>query len=152
MAYWSDHASEPHNTTAPKGPQMEAHENSAAVVAAYEAFGRGDVTSVVAMNTPDAVWMIHTSPAAPYNGERKGLESIGALFGIISDTVDITQFHMAPIASEGDVVVAVGRQTYTVKRTGKTASGAMVHVFTFNSDGKVTRFEEWEGDVHDAWT
>jgi len=45
-----------------------------------------------------------------------------------------------------------GQQTYTVKPTGKTASGMMVHVFTFNSDRKVTRFEEWEGDVHDAWT
>ena len=58
---------------------MGVQENRAAVVEAYEAFGRGDVPSVVAMNAPDAVWVIHGSSAAPYNGEHKGLDGIGAL-------------------------------------------------------------------------
>jgi hypothetical protein len=130
---------------------MGAAENKAALVAAYEAFGRGDIASVIAMNTPDAVWVNYSTEASPLSGEHKGLDGIGAFFGFIADTMEITQFEMAPVAAEGDTVVAIGQQVYKVKRTGKTVSGPVVHVFTFGPDGKVTRFEEWESNAHDAW-
>jgi hypothetical protein len=75
---------------------------------------------------------------------HKGVDGIGAFFGLIGDSIDITAFELTPIAAEGDVVIAKGEQSYTVKRTGKTVSGPGLHVFTFGPDGKVTRFEEWE--------
>lgn len=131
---------------------MGAAENKAAVVAAYEAFGAGDVPSVIAMNAPDAVWTIHSAPNAPFAGEHKGTDAIGAFFGLIPENIEITEFAIAPIAAEGDTVVAVGHQTYTVKSTGKTASGPLVHVFTFGPDGKVSRFEEYEVGVDAAWS
>jgi ketosteroid isomerase-like protein len=134
------------------GPVMGASENKAAVVAAYEAFGRGDIASVIAMNAPDAVWVNNSSTRSPLNGEHKGVEAIGAFFGLIGDSIEISQFEMAPVAAEGDTVVATGQQVYKVKRTGKIVSGPVAHVFTFDPKGKVTRFEEWESNAHDAWT
>jgi ketosteroid isomerase-like protein len=130
---------------------MGASENRAAVVAAYEAFGRGDVAAVIAMNAPDAVWVNYSTAASPLSGEHKGLDGIGALFGLMADNIEITELELAPIAAEGDVVVVEGHQTYTVKRTGKTVAGPVLHIFTFDSAGKVTRFEEWESNAADAW-
>ncbi|HET6873835.1 MAG TPA: nuclear transport factor 2 family protein [Acidimicrobiales bacterium] len=131
---------------------MGASENKAAVEAGYAAFGQGDIASVIAMNAPDAVWHNYSSTASPLQGEHKGLDGIAALFGLIGDNIEFTQFEIAPIAAEGDTVVAAGQQTYTVKRTGKTVSGPVVHVFTFGADGKVVRFEEWESNAEGAWT
>jgi len=131
---------------------MSATENKATVIAAYEAFGRGDVVSVLATNAPNAVWINYSTPASPLNGEHKGLEAIGEFFNLIGSSMEIEQFDMTPIAADGDTVVATGNQRYRVKSTGKTVSGSVVHVFTFDADGKVVRFEEWESYVHDAWT
>src|SRR5947209_1777197 len=129
---------------------MGAVENRAAVVAAYEAFGRGDVPAVMAMNAPDALWVNYTSQS-PLGGEFKGSDEIGTFFVKIGDSIDITQFEMAPIAADGDVVVAAGEQAYTVKSTGKTVAGRVLHVFTFNAEGKVTKFEEFETGTENAF-
>ena len=130
---------------------MGAAENRATVSAAYEAFGRGDIGAVIEINAADAVWVIHSGANAAFAGEHKGHAGIGAMFQTSGESVDITVFSMQPIAAEGDVVVAVGEQTYTVKKTGKTVNGPLAHVFTFNSEGKVVRFEEWESNADEAW-
>jgi uncharacterized protein len=127
-------------------------ENKAAVASAYQSFGQGDVAAVIAMNAPDAVWVNYSTDASPLSGEHKGVDGIGAFFGLINDSIEITEFDLTPIAAEGDTVVAEGQQTYRVKKTGKQVSGPVVHVFTFGPDGKLTRFEEFETNVHDAWT
>lgn len=131
---------------------MGAAENKATVIAAYEAFGRGDIEAVIATNAPDAVWVNYSSTASPLNGEHKGTDAIGAFFGAIGETIEISEFDIAPIAAEGDRVVAEGHQSYTVKKTGKTVSGPVLHVFTFGPDGKCTRFEEWESGSEGAWS
>jgi ketosteroid isomerase-like protein len=130
---------------------MGAAENRATVEAAYEAFGRGDIPAVIGINSPDAVWNIHTSANAAFGGEHKGHDGIGAMFQTIGETVDITSFVMQPIAAEGDIVVAYGDQSYTVKKTGKTVSGPLIHLFTFNAAGQLERFEEWESNADEAW-
>ncbi len=130
---------------------MGAKENRATVVAAYEAFGRGDIPAVIGINAPDAVWMIHSSPDAPFAGEHKGHDGLGAMFQTIGETIDIAEFSLQPVAAEGDVVVAYGEQSYTVKATGKTVTGPLIHLFTFKSDGQLARFEEWESNADEAW-
>lgn len=130
---------------------MGAAENKAAVVAAYEAFGQGNIPAVVDMNADDAVWTINTGPGSPLAGDHKGKDAIAALFGTIAESIEITKFDAAPVAAEGDVVVARGSQAYTVKATGKTVDGPILHFYTFGADGKLGRFEEYEIDVGDAF-
>ena len=131
---------------------MGAAENKAAVAAAYDAFARGDVQAVIDMNTADAVWTIYSAPTSPLHGEHKGRDGIAALFGLIGEHIEITAFDMRPIAAEADVVVAQGEQAYTVKSTGKSVRGPLLHIFTFQPDGKVARFEEFEIGVEPAWS
>jgi len=129
---------------------MGASENKQAVADAYEAFGRGDIPAVIGMNAPDAVWVNHTL-GSPLGGEFKGQDEIGGFFGLVGEHIEITEFDVAPIAAEGDIVVAAGRQTYTAKKTGKKVSGPVVHIYTFGPDGKVTRFEEFETGAEGVW-
>lgn len=131
---------------------MGAAENKAAVAAMYDAFGQGDVEGVVGANAPDAMWVIHSGAGSPFGGEHKGPDAIGAFFQAINDSIEISQFDMAPIAADGDIVVALGDQTYKVKATGKTVQGPLAHVFTFGPDGKVVRFEEWESNADGAFS
>ena len=130
---------------------MGARENRATIEGAYAAFAQGDVPAVIGINAPDAVWVNYSSPDSPLSGEHKGVDEIGAFFGVIGETIDIAEFDMAVVAADGDVVVARGHQTYTVKKTGKTVSGPVLHLFTFAPDGKLARFEEYETNVNDAW-
>ena len=131
---------------------MGAAENRATVDAAYEAFGRGDVEAVINTNAPDSVFSIHSGGGSPLDGEHKGLDGIGAFFQTINDTIEISRFEMATIAADGDVVVARGEQEYTVKATGKTVRGPLVHIFTFGPDGKVVHFEEFESNTEGAYS
>ena len=130
---------------------MGAAENKATVVAAYEAFGQGDIAAVIDTNADDAIWTINTGAGSPLAGEHKGKEAIAGLFGIIGESIEISKFDVAPVAADGDLVVARGYQAYTVKATGKTVDGPLVHFFTFDPAGKVTRFEEFEIGVDDAF-
>ena len=131
---------------------MGSAENRSAVESAYEAFSRGDVAQVIAMNAPDTVWVNYSTPASSLNGVFKGLDGVSTFFGLIGEHIEVSELEIAPIAADGNVVVSSGRQTYTVKRTGKVVSGPVLHVFTFDADGRVTNFEEWEADAHSAWT
>lgn len=130
---------------------MGAAENKAAVAASYEAFGRGDVAAVIDLNADDAIWTITSGPGSPLAGEHKGKEAIAALFGTIVESIEISKFDLEPVAAEGDIVVARGHQAYTVKATGKTVDGPLVHFFTFDATGKVSRFDEYEINVGDAY-
>ena len=131
---------------------MGAEDNRKAVAAAYEAFGRGDVAAIIEMNAADAVWDIHSSPNAPFNGQHKGHDAIGAFFQMVGENIEFAKFEIAPVAADGDVVIAYGEQDYTAKPTGKRVAGPLIHMFTFNSDGKVVRFEEWESNFEGAWS
>ena len=130
---------------------MGASENKTAVQAAYDAFAQGDIAAVIAMNAPDAVWVNYTG-GSPLQGEHKGIDAIGGFMALVGEHLDISEFDLAPIAAEGDTVLAVGRQTYVAKKTGKTVSGPVVHIFTFGPDGKVTRFEEYETGAEGAFS
>jgi ketosteroid isomerase-like protein len=85
-------------------------------------------------------------------GEHTGLDGINDLFEMIGEQLEVISFEMAPIAAEGDVVVAAGRQDYTVKTTGKKVQGPLVHVFTFGPDGKIVRFDEFETGAEGAFS
>ena len=130
---------------------MGTTENTATLVAAYEAFGRGDIPAIIAMNSTDTVWEIHSGPGSPLDGTFKGHDGLGEFFGLVGTVMEFAKFEMAPVAADGNMVIAMGEQEYTVKATGKTVTGPLVHVNTFDSDGKIIRFEEFESNVGDAW-
>ncbi len=50
-------------------------------------------------------------------------------FTKVGSLLEFARFEMAPIAAEGDTVVAVGDQEYTITATGTVVTGRLAHVY-----------------------
>ena len=128
---------------------MTAEENNKALVAAaYEGFGRGDLGPIFSMLADDVVWTNHATSAAPFSGEYKGAAGVQQFFEAL-DAIEITHFDFHTLVAEGDIVVGLGDTAYTVKATGKSAAGPLVHVLRMEN-GKLVRFDEFE-HADDVW-
>ncbi len=113
----------------------------------YEAFGRGDLPSVLGLFDPDIEW--HEAESSPYNPDGKpwigGDAIVQNLFMRLATewegfAVTPSEFHDA-----GDTVTVECRQTGTYKATGKTIDAQACHVWKL-SDGKATSFQQY-GDT-----
>ncbi len=110
----------------------------------YEAFGRGDVPSVLAIFAPDIKW--HEAESNPYKPDGKpwiGPDAIVAnLFMRLGAEWD--GFTATPIDfyDAGDTVVVECRYSGAHKATGKTIDAQACHVWKL-SDGKVTSFQQY---------
>ena len=110
----------------------------------YEAFGRGDVPSVLALFDPNIEW--REAESNPYKPDGKawigGDAIVANLFMRLGSewdgfTVTPNEFHDA-----GDTVVAECRYTAVHHATGKSLDAQACHVWKFN-DGKVTSFQQY---------
>jgi ketosteroid isomerase-like protein len=112
---------------------------------AYEAFGRGDISTVLGMMDPGIEWREAEGNLYQPSGEAwKGPDAIVQnLFLKIAEDFDGTfviqpkEFHDA-----GDTVVVEGRYVGTNKTTGKQLDAQICHVFKWR-DGKVTSFQQF---------
>jgi ketosteroid isomerase-like protein len=110
----------------------------------YEAFGRGDMATVLGGMDPAIEW--HEAESNPYMpsgdawvGPDAVLQNLFMKLGADWDrfTVHPRTFHDA-----GDTVVVEGRYTGTCKATGKAFDSQMCHVWRLR-DGKATRFQQY---------
>jgi len=110
----------------------------------YDAFGRGDVPTVLGSMSPDIRW--HQAESNPYMpsgdafvGPDAVLNNIFMKLGADWDgfTVHPKSFHGA-----GDSVIVEARYSGTYKATGKSIDAQVCHVWDVK-DGKVTRFQQY---------
>jgi ketosteroid isomerase-like protein len=107
----------------------------------YEAFGRGDVPSVLGAMADDIEW--YESEGMPYGGVYHGGEAVAQnVFGPLTE--DISDFAVTPeeFIASGDTVATVTRYTGTGKATGNHLDLLAVHVWDVG-DGKITRFRQF---------
>jgi ketosteroid isomerase-like protein len=106
----------------------------------YAAYGRGDIAGAVADLADDVDWAAEAAgDAVPWYGNYHGKSEVPGFFAAIHDSVTVTQFDVVSCASNDTDVIATVRWTYTVNRTGRTASMYMQHWFRF-ADGKIVFF------------
>ena len=110
----------------------------------YDAFGRGDIPSVLGAMSPDIKW--HQAESNPYrpSGEAwVGPDAIlNNLFMRIGTEWDGFTVHTGTFHSAGDSVIVEARYSGTYKPTGKKADVQACHVWDVK-DGKVTRFQQY---------
>lgn len=128
---------------------MGAEQNKAVVSSAYEAFGRQDLEGVFATLSDDVVWTNHAT-GAPHAGVFKGVDGVRQFFTTLLEAVEITRFDIDTLLAEGDLVVALGSSAFTVRSSGTSNEGPLVHVFRFE-DGKVAAFDEFEHVDAGVW-
>jgi uncharacterized protein len=112
--------------------------NKDSIHAVYQAFGRGDVPTVLSVLAADASWT--EAEGFPYAGTYIGpqavLENVFMKIG-----AEWTDFAALPneLVADGDTVVGLGDYSGTYKATGKFMKVPFAHVWKFKN-GKVRRF------------
>jgi hypothetical protein len=114
--------------------------NAKVVEAAYDAFGRGDISGLLDLVDESVEW---SSPRTlPQGGEYKGKLAVAKFFENIGAAWDPLTLEVEELAEVGDgVVVGVARLDGT-RRGGGAAGYGSTHVFHVR-DGKITRFREY---------
>jgi ketosteroid isomerase-like protein len=113
-----------------------AAENVKTVQAVYEAFGRGDVGTILEVLTDDVDWAVEPNGPAPWNGLRRGKDEVARFFQAIAETSEVTEFTPLAFATNDTDVMTVIRYAFRVPATGKSGAMDLHHWWRFRN-GKV---------------
>ncbi len=117
--------------------------NIALVQSLYDAFGRGDIGFIVDAAIPDIHWEVAgRHEDYPLFGVFHGRAGVQEFFATIGQHQDLVEFAPKEFYAAADKVFVLGRDSWTVRKTGKRVATDWVHVFTVG-DGKVHRFHEF---------
>ena len=106
----------------------------------YEAFGRGDVPSILAALAPDVSWT--EAGGSPYGGTYRGPDAVlQNVFMRIGTEWDGYSAVAHEIVDGGDTVVALGTYDGTYRTTGKRFQAPFAHVWKLR-DGKIASFHQ----------
>ena len=123
---------------------MSADANIKTVVAAYEAFGRGDVAAILDTVTDDVDWAAEAAtPTAPWYGMRRGKDAVARFFTDFGSAMEVQEFTPLTFAANETDVLTVVRCRTTSRRTGKSTAMDLHHLFRFR-DGKIAYYRGTE--------
>ena len=113
--------------------------NVESVQRVYEAFGAGDVETILGLLGDDVDFSTESeAPIAPWHGVRTKAE-VPAFFQAIGETIDVTDFTVLSVTANDTDVMAVIRFGFTVRSNGKSGTMNLHHWWTFR-DGKVVLY------------
>jgi ketosteroid isomerase-like protein len=121
---------------------MNEQQNLEVVRRGYDAFGRGDLDTLLSLFDEGIVWKTPGPPELPTAGTRRGLQQVAQFFGALNQLFDIQRFEPRTFLADGDRVVVLGEESARVRATGKSLDVSWAHVFTLK-DGKVAAFEDY---------
>ena len=123
---------------------MSERENTETVRRLFQAFGRGDVATLMSLLSEDVVWFL-AGPTGliPHAGERRGHAGASEFFQLMGAAVEFEAFEPREFVAQGDKVVALGFERGRVRATGKTFDNPWALVFTVR-DGLITEFRSYE--------
>jgi ketosteroid isomerase-like protein len=121
---------------------MSEQNNLDVVRRGYEAFGHGDMDTLLSLFDEQITWISPGPQDLPTSGRRTGRQQVTEFFSALSDVLEIQRFEPKQFIAQGDQVVVLGEDTSRVKATDKVIEGEWAHVFTLR-DGKVVCFQEY---------
>ena len=117
---------------------MSEQQNVTLIQKLLEAFGRGDVQTILDHSTNDCEFYCPGPAIIPYTGTKKGRAEIQAYFDALIGTQSNANLSIDQFVAQDDAVVAIGRYTSKVNSTGKPIDTPVVLTFQVQ-DGKIKR-------------
>ena len=110
----------------------------------YDAFGRGEIPTVLGAMSPDIHWyQAESSPYRPSGEAWVGPDAVlNNLFMRLGAEWDGFTVHPKSFHNAGDSVIVEARYSGTFKPTGKSMDTQVCHVWDVK-DGKITRFQQY---------
>ena len=117
--------------------------NAQTVMNNYVAFGKGDIPAILATLAPNCSWYHAGNPAkVPFAGTFNGSTEIGSkFFAVIPTSVQITGFEPSLVGEMNNTVFTSVKIQGTAINTGKAYENTVVMCWTFDANGKVTKYE-----------
>lgn len=115
----------------------------------YEAFGQGDVATILDQVADDITWDQYpygnTAQECdiPYMRPRSGHDGVVGFFRDVAEDFDTSVFNPHTFLEGNNHVAAVVDFDITIKATGKRIQDEEIHLWEFNADGKVTSFRHF---------
>jgi uncharacterized protein len=123
---------------------MSGPDNIKTIQKVYEAFGRGDVATIIASVTDDVDWASEAAgKGAPWYGPHRGADGVGAFFTEFGSTMDVQEFTPITYAATDTEVLTVVRFVAKSRATGRSASMDLHHYFRFRA-GKIEYYRGTE--------
>ena len=116
---------------------MGAEDNLATVMAIYEAFGSGDVETMLEAVADDVDWAVDAEPVGPWYGQRTGKDGVASFFADLASATDVQDFAVEGMGASDNEVFAFLRFAVRMKATGREAAFHLHHYFRFGGDGKI---------------
>jgi ketosteroid isomerase-like protein len=119
---------------------MQEKQNVDLIKRVYEAFGKGDIDTIIGSLADQLVWRFDAPSVIPYAGEYKTPDQVKAgFFGSLASTQKDYALKTDEFITQDDKVIMLGSYGATVNATGKRFDLSLVHVWTVQ-DGKVKSF------------
>jgi ketosteroid isomerase-like protein len=123
---------------------VSASSNRDKILGVYEAFGRGDLDAILEVVSDHVDWGLdpeHPAVAlAPWLGSVRTKAEVPSYFaGVVAD-LEWHAFAPVVVAGDGDDVVAILHEDFTVRATGRRVVTEAVHHFTFGPEGLIVRY------------
>lgn len=132
---------------------MGAEDNIKTIQLFYEAFGRGDIATIVANVTDDVDWAAEASgTGAPWYGPHTGPTGVQDFFTAFGSTMEVEEFVPITYAGTGDEVHTLVRFAAKNRETGKRVSQQQLHHYFRFRDGKVSYYRGTEDTAQTAAT
>jgi uncharacterized protein len=119
---------------------MPEQENIDLIKRLYEAFGKGDINTIVDRLAGQFVWRFDAPSTVPFAGDFRTPDEVrNGFFGSLAETQKDQALKPEEFIAHDDKVVMIGRYCAVVTATNKPIDVPIVHVFTIKN-GKVTRY------------
>lgn len=123
------------------------NKNRETVQALYAAFGTQDVPTILSMLAEDVRWEEWPDNSAqkagvPWLQSRRGRAGAAEFFGVIAK-LEFHEFQVTSLLSNETEVVATVLVDATWPETGARMRDEEIHLWTFDKDGKVSRFRHY---------
>jgi len=120
---------------------MSEQDNVGTIKSIYDAFGRGDVASIVDRLTDDVRWVSRLESVVPWSGTFTKAD-VHKFFSAIFESVDVTDFTPQDFVAQADTVVSIGEFGCKVRATGKSSHTRWAFVWKLRA-GKVYSYEQF---------
>jgi uncharacterized protein len=114
----------------------------------YAAFGRGDIPAILDALADDVAWEAWADNSAatagvPWLVPRHGKTGAAEFFGLLGRGLVVTDFRVLSLLDGGDHVAAEFEIACDVPSTGAHYRDEEIHLWTFNTAGKVIRLRHY---------